>query len=93
VRTRHISLAPSHVYAPKGERFVFLTSFGVEEERGKNTTLLSSMTVEGMATFLAMEGAATAVVFEAYVERVLAPSIRRCHVVIMDNLGHTGPRG
>jgi hypothetical protein len=42
---------------------VFLSPFGAAQERGKNTTLLSSMTVEGMGPFLAMEGATIAVVF------------------------------
>jgi hypothetical protein len=36
---------------------------------------------------LAVEGAITVVVFEAYVERVLAPGSRKGQVVIMDNLG------
>ena len=41
-----------------------------------------------------MEGPTTkAVVFEAYVEQVLAPSLRPGQVVILDNLGaHKGER-
>ncbi len=54
--------------------------------RGPNTTLLSSMTTEGMGPSLAVEGATTALVFEAYVERVLAPSLGRGQIVVMDNL-------
>jgi hypothetical protein len=50
------------------------------------------MTVEGIGPSLAVEGATTEVVFEAYVERVLAPSFRRCHVVVMDNLGARRPK-
>jgi transposase len=64
----------------------------VPRNRGKNTTLLSSMTIEGMAS-LAVEGATTARVFETYVERVLAPTLRRGQVVLMDNLSaHKGER-
>ena len=38
-----------------------------------------------------MEGATTKAVFEAYVEQVLAPSLRAGQVVILDNLGaHRG---
>ena len=54
--------------------------------RGPNTTLLSSMTLSGMGPSLAIEGATTAGVFEAYVERVLAPSLRPAQIVITDNL-------
>jgi transposase len=40
-----------------------------------------------------MEGTTTSVVFEAYVEQVLAPSLRRGQVVVMDNLSaHKGER-
>jgi transposase len=44
------------------------------------------MTIEGMGPSLAVEGATTARVFETYVERVLAPTLRRGQVVVMDNL-------
>lgn len=39
-----------------------------------------------------MEGATTARVFETYVERVLAPSLRPRQIVVMDNLGAHKPR-
>ncbi len=40
-----------------------------------------------------MEGATTSAVFEAYVEQVLAPTLRRGQVVVMDNLrAHKGVR-
>jgi transposase len=79
----HTSLAPLYGYAPKGERL----RLSVPRKRGKNTTLLSSMSLEGMGPSLTVEEATTAVVFEAYVERVLAPSLRPGQVVVMDNLG------
>jgi transposase len=61
--------------------------------RGKNTALLASMGIEGMGRCLAAEGSTTAAVFEAYVERVLAPSLRSGQVVVMDNLAaHKGQR-
>jgi DDE superfamily endonuclease len=54
---------------------------------GKNLTLLASITVvEGIGPCLAVEGATTRVVFEAYLERALAPSLRPGQVVVMDNL-------
>jgi hypothetical protein len=60
----------------------------VPRKRGKNTTLLSSMTISGMGPSLAVEGATTARVFETYdVEKVLVPSLRSGQIVVMDNLG------
>jgi transposase len=65
----------------------------VPRKRGKNTTLLASMSVEGMGPSLAMEGATNSQVFETYVERVLAPNLSRGQVVVMDNLSaHKGER-
>ena len=84
----HTSLAPLYGYAPRGEQL----RFSVPRKRGKNTTLLASMSSEGMGPTLAVEGATTALVFEAYVERVLAPSLKEGQVVVMDNLGAHRPK-
>jgi transposase len=84
----HTSMAPIYGYAPRGERL----RHSVPRRRGKNTTLLSSMTLWGMGPSLAVEGATTAAVFEAYVEKVLAPSLRPGQVVVMDNLGAHRPK-
>jgi DDE superfamily endonuclease len=60
---------------------------------GKNVTLLASITREAMGPCLAVEGATTREVFEAYLEHVLAPSLRPGEVVVMDNLSaHKGGR-
>jgi len=83
------SLAPVHAWAPCGER----ARCSVPRNRGKNTTLLASMTAEGMGPCMAVVGSTTAVVFETYVERVLAPVLRAGQVVVLDNLGaHKGER-
>jgi transposase len=42
---------------------------------------------------VAVEGATTKEVFEAYVEHLLAPALRPGQLVVMDNLGATGQRG
>jgi transposase len=44
------------------------------------------MGFEGMGHCLTVEGSTTAAVFETYVERVLAPSLRSGQLVVMDNL-------
>ncbi len=85
----HTSLAPVYGYSARGER----VHLEVPRNRGKNTTLLASMSVDGMGECLTVEGATTKVLFEAYVERVLAPSLRAGQVVVMDNLSaHKGER-
>jgi transposase len=84
----HTALAPIYGYAPKGERL----RLSVPRNRGKNTTLLSSMTVSGMGPSLAIEGTTTSRVFEAYVEKALVPSLREGQVVVMDNLSSHKPK-
>ena len=76
------SLCALYAYAPKGRR----AYTRVPRNRGANTTLLASMTLEGMGPCLAVEGATTATVFETYVQRVLAPSLRRGQIIVLDNL-------
>ena len=85
----NVGLAPLRARAPKGER-----AFGqAPRNRGKNTTLLASMGSGGMGPCLAVEGGTTKAVFEAYVERVLAPSLSPRQVVVLDNLSaHKGDR-
>jgi len=73
----HTSLAPIYGYAPRGE----CLSVSVPRNRGKNTTLLSSMTTDGMGPSLAVEGTTTARVFETYVEKVLVPGLRAGQIV------------
>jgi transposase len=83
------SLAPLYAYSPKGRR----AYAEVPRNRGKNTTLLASMSLEGMGPCLAMEGATSATIFESYVEGVLAPTLKSGQIVIMDNLSaHKGER-
>jgi transposase len=84
----HTSLAPLYAYAPVGER----AFFEIPRNRGKNTTLLTSLHQGGMGPSMAVEGATTARVFETYVERLLAPALRPGQVVVMDNLGAHRPR-
>jgi transposase len=83
------SLSPLYGWAKKGRR----AYCSVPRNHGKNTTLLASISVEGMGPSLAVEGATNREVFETYLERVLAPTLRRDQVVVMDNLSaHKGGR-
>src|SRR5215203_5616650 len=85
----HVSLAPIYGCSPKGER----VRLKVPRNRGKNTTLLASMSLEGMGPSLAIEGTTTKEVFKAYVDYFLAPALKNGQVVVMDNLSaHKGDR-
>jgi transposase len=70
--------------APRGKR-----AYGkVPRNRGKNTTLIASITLQGgMGESMTLEGATDALAFEAYVEHVLAPFLWEGQVVVLDKLG------
>jgi transposase len=83
------SLAPLYAWSRRGERALF----EVPRNWGANVTLLASMSAEGMGPCLAVEGSTTRALFETYLERVLAPTLRPGLVVVMDNLSaHKGSR-
>jgi hypothetical protein len=83
------SLSPLYGWSRVGERL----RTEAPKNWGKNVTLLSSMSTEGMGPSVAVEGATTRAVFEAYVEQALAPSLSSGQVVVMDNLSaHKGGR-
>jgi DDE superfamily endonuclease len=73
----HTSMDRLRSRAPKGER-----AYGkVPRNRGKNTTLIASMSLSGMGESMCVRGATDAEVFEAYVvERFLAPALREGQV-------------
>jgi transposase len=85
----HIALTTLYARAPRGKRV-----FGaVPCNRGKNTTLIAGLSLDGMQAPFILEGAVNTPVFEAYVEQVLAPSLKPGQVVVLDNLSaHTGER-
>lgn len=79
----HTSMARLRARAPRGER-----AYGkVPRNRGKNETLIASITLEeGMGESVVMEGATDAEAFEAYVEQFLAPTLEEGQVVVLDQL-------
>jgi transposase len=88
----NVSLRPLYAWSPRGER----AHCSAPRNWGKNVTLLCmlcSMTLSGMGPSLAVEGATTRALFEAYVEEALVPSLHHEQVVVMDNLtAHKGER-
>jgi transposase len=85
----NIALTPLYARAPRGHR----AHGSVPRNRGKNTTLLASLTVQGMGASMLLEGATNAAAFEIYLEQILLPSLAPGHIVVMDNLSaHKGAR-
>jgi len=85
----NIALTPLYARAPKGQR----AHGSVPRNRGKNTTLLASLSLSGIGASLIIEGAVDALAFEAYVEQILAPSLLAGQIVVLDNLSaHKGAR-
>jgi DDE superfamily endonuclease len=84
----HTSMDRLRSRAPKG-----LRAYGkVPRNRGKNTTLLASMSLCGMGDAMCVRGATDCEVFEAYVEHFLAPALKEGQVVVLDKLGGVPPK-
>lgn len=78
----HIGMTPLYAYAPRGRRAVG----SVPRNHGANTTLIASLSRQGMGEALMLEGAADTLAFEVYIEQLLAPSLHSGQIVILDNL-------
>jgi transposase len=84
----HIAMDRLKARAPRGQR-----AYGkVPRNRGKNTTLLASMSLSGMGEAMCVDDATDAEAFEVYVEHFLAPSLKKGQVVVFDNLGAHKPQ-
>lgn len=85
----NIALTPLYGRAPKGQR----VHGSAPRNRGKNTTLLASLTLSGVGASMIIEGSVNAVAFEAYVEHILVPNLSAGQIVVLDNLSvHKGAR-
>ena len=80
----HTSMTRLRARAPRGER-----AYGkVPRNRGKNETLVASITLGGaIGASMSVEGGTDAAAFEAYVEHFLAPTLGEEQVVVLDGLG------
>ena len=65
-----IALTPVYARAPKGQR----AHGSVPRNRRKNTTLLASLSLDGVSASMIIEGAVNARAFEAYVEQFWHPA-------------------
>jgi transposase len=69
--------------ARRGERLVA----GVPHGHWKTTTLLTALRTDGIAAPCAIAGAVNGALFRAWIEQVLAPTLKPGDIVVMDNLG------
>jgi transposase len=82
----NVALTPRYARAPKGER----ARGKAPRNRGKNVTLISSVTLEGMGASMSIEGSSDTDSFGLYMREVLAPSLKAGQIILMDNLSvHT----
>jgi transposase len=68
--------------APRGER----CRAPVPHGHWKTTTFVGALTLDGVVAPMTIDGAMTGAAFLAYVEQVLAPTLRRGDIVVLDNL-------
>jgi transposase len=78
----HLGLTRTYARAPRGER----AEGRAPRNRGQNRTTLTALTLEGAGPGLLVEGGITTRGVEAYVEALLAPTLRPGQIVVMDNL-------
>jgi transposase len=70
--------------APRGER----AHDSAPRNYGEQTSLISALGLRrGLLATMTVQGAVDTLCFDAYVERVLGPQLRRGDVVVLDNLG------
>jgi transposase len=82
----NVALTPRYGRAPKGKR----ARGKVPRNWGKNVTLISSITLEGMGASVSIEGSSDTDSFGLYMRNVLAPRLEEGQIVLMDNLSvHT----
>ena len=59
----------------------------VPQNYGENISMLATLSLAGVTAPMTIAGAVDGVVFLAYVEQVLVPTLQKGDVVVMDNLG------
>jgi len=75
--------------APRGER----CRAPVPHGHWKTTTFVGGLTLDGVTAPMTIDGAMTGAAFLAYVEQVLAPTLRPGDIVVLDNLPAHKPAG
>jgi transposase len=73
--------------APRGERL----RASIPHGHWKTTTFVAGLRLSGMVAPMVLDGPINGQAFQAYVDQVLVPELRKGDIVVMDNLGsHKG---
>jgi transposase len=78
----NVALTPRYGRAPRGER----VRGKAPRNWGKNVTLISSISLEGMGPSMSIEGPSDTDSFGIYMREILAPTLKAGQIVLMDNL-------
>jgi transposase len=78
----NVALTPRYGRAPRGER----VRGKAPRNWGKNVTLISSISLEGMGPSMSIEGSSDTDSFGIYMREILAPTLKTGQIVLMDNL-------
>jgi transposase len=77
------AMTPTHGRAPRGERVVD----SAPRNYGEQTSIVGALSFgRGLLAVMTLTGAVDTLAFDAYLERVLGPRLRRGDVVVLDNL-------
>lgn len=69
--------------AAKGERVLE----AVPRNHGANTSVIGTLGLSGVEAVMTIKGSVDTLVFNAYLEEVLRPTLRENEVIVLDNLG------
>jgi hypothetical protein len=78
----NVALTPRYARAPRGER----ARGKAPRNWGKNVTLISSISLEGVGASMSIEGSSDTESFGLYLRELLCPRLKTGQVVVMDNL-------
>jgi len=78
----NLNLTPLYARAPRGQRAIGQ----VPRNTPPNTTLIASLTLNGIGPALLLPGATDGLAFESYIAEVLAPALQPGQIVVLDNL-------
>ena len=77
-----IDFARRYGRAPDGQRCVDAVPY----KRGKNVTIVATLSPQGLEAVMEVEGALNQDIFAAYLQHVLVPELRPGDVIVLDNL-------
>lgn len=78
----NITMTRPYARSPRGQR----VTKALPRTTPKNTTIISSLTLNGIGSSFIVEGSVNSQVFETYIEKVLGPTLKPSQIIVLDNL-------